>query len=406
MPVIEGGFGLFSQDTSRRITVTTESTLNIFENVAVVQRDQYARQLGLYGEVSVGRDLNARFLSFSTPKHLLSPRKNGCTWNPKGGLRMNIDSFPTCAVEFDGSQCTDTFYGTCLERLFGPGNQSKDFYSTPEAQAVLAQMLTRIYQGLGNSFFDLYNFANHPLIDLANTNGTYAVSVSEWEDYVDQMLADDTTGRNACAGLVAQLDALKAAGNPYYTMDIPTADITVATNKYTGSFIDLIEDLKSAASPELQTAIDSGMMVGNQLLYPIILATTAEFNAYKDYIRSLAGTNELAYRYMIEGSDGTTMLERNVLRYDNMPVVRWDAHTSFDKIVNVQSHRVAIVSPGVFGVLHDIDPLSQFEGLGLIVEQSMLLRDKGRIDMTTNFRWGAGIADPNFCVMASNVIVL
>ncbi len=406
MPVIEGGFGLFGTPSTRQITVSTESTLRIFENVAVVQRDQYARALGLYGDVALGRDLEARFMSFSVPKHLLSPRKNGCTWTPKGGLRMNVDTFGTCPVEFDGTQCSDAFYGTCMERLFGTGNEVKDFYSTPEAQGLLAQMLTRIYQGLGNSFFDLYNFANHPLIDAANTNGTYAVAVAEWEDYIDQMLVDDTTGRNTCAGLITQLDALKAAGNAYYTMDIPFADITVATNSYTGSFTGLIEDLIAAASPEMKTAIDSGMMVNGRVLYPIILATSAEFNAYKAEIRALAGTNELAYRYMIEGMDGVTKLERNVLMYDNMPIVRWDAHSSFDAINNVQSHRVAIVAPGVFGVLHDIDPLAQFDGLGLIVEQSTLLRDKKRIDMTTTFRWGAGIADPNFAVMASNIIVL
>lgn len=406
MPIIEGGFGLFGTNTTRQITVTTESALRIFENVAVVQRDQYARALGLYGDVALGRDLEARFMSFSVPKHLLSPRKNGCSWNPKGGLRMNVDTFGTCPVEFDGTQCADAFHGNCMERLFGAGNAVNDFYSTPEAQGLLAQMLTRIYQGLGNSFFDLYNFANHPLIDQANTNGTYSVAVAEWEDYIDQMLVDDTTGRNTCAGLITQLDALKAAGNPYYTMDIPITDITVATNKFTGSFPDLVNDLIDAASPELKTAIDSGMMVGGRVLYPIILATSAEYNAYRDFIVSLAGTNEQAYRYMIQNSDGTTRLEWNVLRLHNMPIIRWDAHSSFDAINNVQSHRVAIVAPGVFGVLHDIDPLAQFEGLGLIVEQSTLLRDKKRIDMTTTFRWGAGIADANFAVMASNIIVL
>ena len=407
MPIIEGGFGLFSTPGgANRVTVSTESTLRIFENVAVVQRDQYARALGLYGDVALGRDLDARFMSFSVPKHLLSPRKNGCSWNPKGGLRMNVDTFGTCPVEFDGTQCADAFFGTCFERLFGPGNARNDFYSTPEAQAVLAQMITRIYQGLGNSFFDLYNFANHPLITNANTNGTYTVSVAEWEDYVDQMLADSDTGRNACAGLITQLDALKASGNPYYTMDIPIADIDVATKSYTGSFPALINDMIATASPELQTAIESGVMINGRIVFPIILATAPEFNAEKERIRSLAGTNELAYRYMIEGMDGVTKLERNVLMLDNMPIIRWEAHAAFDAITGVQSHRVAIVAPGAFGVLHDIDPLREFEGLGLIIEQSPLLRDKKRIDMTTTFRWGAGIADTNFVVMASNIIVL
>jgi hypothetical protein len=48
--------------------------------------------------------------------------------------------------------------------------------------------------------------------------------------------------------------------------------------------------------------------------------------------------------------------------------------------------------------------LQQWEGMGLMVEQSPLLRDKGRIDMTTTFRWGAGIANTDFMVMASKIL--
>lgn len=395
MPVIEGGFGLFGTGTSRRITVTTESSLNIFENVAVIQRDQYARALGVYGDVSLGRDLKGRFASFNIPKHLLSNRKNGCTWHPKGGLRMNIDEFPTCPVEFDGEQCPDVFYGTCFERLFGTGNEVRDFYATAEGQYLIAQMLRRIYQGLGNSFFDLYNFANHPLITQANTAGFYNVAVSEWEDYIDQMLSGD------CGGLITQLDELAAAGVDGYDLQI---DDVNAAGEYIGDPYELFESLKAGASPDLQVAIDSGMEINGGVQYPIMLVTSEIFNAFKAKIRSIAGTNELAYRYMLEGTDGTTKMMRNVLVYDNMPVVRWDAHVPFDKITGAKSHRAAIVAPGVFGVLHDVDPLAMFDGLGLMVEQSTRLEDKGKVFMSTTFRWGAGIANTDFVVMASNIL--
>lgn len=399
MPVIEGGFGLTGTQTSRIISVQTESALNIFNNVSVLMQDSYARSLGLYGDVILGRDLKGRFASFSTPKHVLSNRKNGCTWNPKGGVRLNVEEFPTCAVEYNGEECPDAFYGTCFERLFEPGNGVRDIAGTTEGQAILAQMLRKLYQGLGNSFFDLYNFANHPLISQANTGSFYNVDIQEWEDYIDQMLSGD------CGGLVTLLDELAAKGQRGYDLDIPISDINVATGAYTGNIINLIESLKDAASAELKTAIESGtQMADGTVRYPIILLTPAEFNAYKAYIRSLAGTNELAYRYMLEGRDGTTQLMRNVLVYDNMPVVRWDACVSFDAITGAQSHRAAIAAPGVFGVLHDVADLMQWEGMGLVVEQSTRLADKGKIFMSTTFRWGAGIADPNFVVMASKIL--
>jgi len=399
MPVIEGGFGLTGTQTSRIISVQTESALNIFDNVSVSQRDQYARALGLYGDVILGRDLKGRFASFSTPKHVLSNRKNGCAWNPKGGVRFNVEEFPTCAVEYNGEECPDVFYGTCFERLFAPGNGVRDLAGTAEGQAILSQMLRKLYQGLGNSFFDLYNFANHPLISQANTGSFYNVDIEEWEDYVDQMLSGD------CGGLITLLDELAAKGQSGYDLDIPLADINVSTGAYTGNIINLIESLKSAASAELTTAIESGAQLSDGTVrYPVILLTSAEFNAYKSYIRSLAGTNEMAYRYMLEGTDGTTRLMRNVLVYDNMPVVRWDACVGFDAITGAQSHRAAIVAPGVLGVLHDVSDLAQWEGMGLVVEQSTRVADKGKIFMDTTFRWGAGIADPNFIVMASNIL--
>lgn len=398
MPTIEGGFGLTNTGSARTISVQTESAMQIFDNIAVLETDRFARELGLYGDVVLGRDLKGRFGSFTTPKHLLSNRKNGCTWNPKGGMRMNVEEFPTCPVEFDGEQCPDVFYGTCFERLFGTGNDVRDFSATAEGQDILSAMLTKIYQGLGNSFFDLYNYANNPMISTANTEGFYGVSVEEWEDYVDQMLSGE------CGGIITQLDELAAAGESYYDMSIPLADVDVAAKKYTGDIIEFLEDLKDQASAELQSAMDTGVMINGVNRMPIILLTPNLFRAYKAWITAQAGTNELAYRYTLERMDGTTSITGNILMYDGMPVIRWDAPARFDAITGSLTFRAAIAMPGVFGVLHDVSDLMQFTGMGLLIEQSTRLADKGKVFMTTNFRWGAGIANKDFVSHASLVL--
>lgn len=398
MPTIEGGFCLTNTGSARTISVQTNTAMQIFDNIAVLETDRFARELGLYGDVVLGRDLKGRFGSFTTPKHLLSNRKNGCTWNPKGGMRMNVEEFPTCPVEFDGEQCPDVFYGTCFERLFGPGNDVRDFSATAEGQDILSAMLTKIYQGLGNSFFDLYNYANNPMISTANTEGFYGVSVEEWEDYVDQMLSGE------CGGIITQLDELAAAGEAYYDMSIPLADVDVAAKKYTGDIIELLEDLKDQASAELQSAMDTGVMINGVNRMPIILLTPNLFRAYKAWITAQAGTNELAYRYTLERTDGTTTMAANILMYDGMPVIRWDAPARFDAITGSLTFRAAIAMPGVFGVLHDVSDLMQFEGMGLLIEQSTRLADKGKVFMTTNFRWGAGIANKDFVSHVSLVL--
>ncbi len=400
--ILEGGFSITSAN-GPLITMQTESALRFFQNFAVKLLDEDARDLGLYADVNLGRDLKGRFASFTTPKHLLTARGNGCTWDPKGGVRLNISEFPTCAVEYDGEQCPDVFYGTCFERLFTPGSLTP-LTDSAEAQAVLGQMLERIYLGLGNSFYNLYNFANHPIIEQVNTTGTYAVDTVEWADYYGQQMSGD------CGGLVTQLDALKENDpyNQYYNITIPTGStgIDLTTDDYVGDITELFRSLVKAASPELKIAIKRGIAVGSRRLKPVILVTTAEFNAYKKFITDMAPNNELAYRYMIEMMDGTTRLSKNVMEWEGLPVIPWEANDEFDAIVGVKSHRAAIVAPGSWGVLSNVEdvPNRLFSGQGLVVEQSTRLADKGKVFMSTTFRWGAAIADPKMCVMASNII--
>lgn len=394
MPQLEGGI-LFEQiNGANTISIQREAAVTVFENAAVMNTDRHARALGAYGSVVLGRDLKAEFISFSTPRHLFSSRKDGCTWNPKGGVRIGIRKFPTCPIEYDGEQCPDAFYGTCFERIFGTGNNARDLMATAEGQAIMSQLLTRVMQGLGNSFDELYNYANHPLISLANTAGTYKAGTKEWTDYVDQQMSGE------CGGLITQLDELKSKGIAGFTLELPVS----GTGAFSGSFVTELEKLKAQASAELQAMMQNGLQVNGVTRYPIIFATAEVFNSYKNYIKSLAGTNELAYRYMLEGADGTTKMMANVLVYDNMPIVMWEAPGAFDALVGTRQHRLAIVAPGAFGVLHDVDDLQQFAGMGLVLQQSPLLKDKGKIYMTTTLRWGAGIAGTALCAMSSTVL--
>jgi hypothetical protein len=120
----------------------------------------------------------------------------------------------------------------------------------------------------------------------------------------------------------------------------------------------------------------------------------------------MAPTNELAYRYLIEMSDGTTRISKNVMEWEGLPVITWEANTEFDAITGVKSHRAAIVTPGSWGVLSNVEDVSNrlFSGAGLVVQQSTSLEDKGKVFMSTTFRWGAAIADPKMCVMASHIL--
>ena len=397
MPMLEGGFVFDQSAAGNTIALQRESAMIVYDNVVATNTDQYARMLGLYSAVNLDRNLEGVFASLDTPKHLFSSRKKGCAWNPKGKVRMNVETFPTCPIQYQGEQCPDSWYDNCFEKLFYGGNGVTEMAGTPEGQRLLAKMIEAIYRGLGNSMFDLYNFAGHPLITNANTNGTYRVGADEWEDYTDQMLS------GTCGGLLTQLDALKSEGVQGYTSDVP---YNTTTGAFSGTFADLFNTVKDSAGADFQTMIDNGVFINGVKRMPIILVTKSIYQAYKNFITAMAGTNELAYRYMIEGETGDPRLERNILMYDGLPVIQWEAVSKFDAILGTTSHRMAIVAPGNFGVLSNVQDLPgmQFNGMGLVIQQSPLLRDGGKYDMATHLRWGAGIANTDLAAMASTIL--
>lgn len=405
----DSGVTIDADRQGRYVEIETQAALRLFQKIVLQEQDLTLNQLGLFSHIRVKPGQPARFASLSVPAHILSSRKNGCAWNPKGRSILTVDEFPTCAVEYNGEQCPDAFYGDCMEAIFGPGNGVRDFDSDPVAQQMLIALLNRIYTGLGNSTSALYHYANHPDIEAANTAGTYAADPLEWDDYYDQQMSV------TCGGLITQLDQLKDEGRENYNVTIADGDVD-ANGNFTGDIIDLFEALIAASSPELKSWCKNGVTatglsplqsqmikpVGGKI-YPVILLTAAEYRAYEQYlIQTFAGVPQI-WEYILTGVDGDRIIMQNVLKYKGMPVVQWDEVGTFDAIVGTESHRAAIVAPGAFGIAHDVPDLQQFTGQGLRIEQSRRVRDKGLVFMDTTYHIGAGIVDPRFITMASNI---
>ncbi|MCB0583000.1 MAG: hypothetical protein KDD10_27230, partial [Phaeodactylibacter sp.] len=132
----------------------------------------------------------------------------------------------------------------------------------------------------------------------------------------------------------------------------------------------------------------------------VMLVSKGIFDAYKDYI--IANFNQIpdAYMLLIQGET-----VRGALMYDGIPVVCADEWTEHDEMLGVNTHRIVLTAPGNMVVASDLPGLDgQFSGMGLRIEQSSLLREKGRTYMHTTFRLGAGIADTDFMVNASRIL--
>jgi len=381
------------------IRVRTGAWLNIFNQAAIIEGDLTADTLGLYSQLIVDGEGKAKFGKIQTPKHLFRPRQNGCVWSPNGKIRMGLTEFDTCPIEYQGEQCPDAFWNSCFESLFLPGRGVRDLESGEIAQ-VMALAMQQLAIGLGNSFFNLWNFAQHPDITTADTGGTYNVDDEEWEDYFAQQVGSDARPVN-CAGMVTILDQLANEGEPGYTVDIPDADID-ADGKYTGDVVDLFNQMVAAAKPELKTMARRGIGAGAARRYPIMLVSENIYRAYQDYLITTFPQIPTILQYFLQGADAGVSVVPGVLPWGGIPVVAWDALTAFDEIVGTTSTKIALVAPGNFGVASDVRNLQQYQGMGLRMVQKLDPPDNGKIYMDTTLRWGAALADPDWTTYGRN----
>lgn len=387
------------------IRIKSGPWLNLFRRAGILQGDITKNELGLYSQLMVDGEGKAKFIAQKPAYHLFRPRQNGCTWDPAGRIRNGITEVDTCPIEYQGEECPDALWNSCMEALFGPGNEVRDLYSSPELQAIFRMTLETLATGLGNSYHELVHFGLHPAISDADTNDTFLVDEDRWSDYYAQMVGSDDRPNN-CSGIVTLLDALADSGEDGYNITIPDADID-ANNNYTGDIVALFDSLVDSAKTELRIMAKRGIQTGTTKRYPIILATTPEFRAYEAYLTSNFSNLDSLLNYILVGNDGTSRMIPGVLNYKGIPVVEWDESSVFDEIVGTTSHRVALVAPGTFGVASDVKNIKDAwnPGTGLEIVQRMGGGPgfMGKIYMTTTLRWGTALADKEFVVYARNL---
>lgn len=381
------GVVLDADRATRTFGMPTQAFLNIFERVVVKDGDLNADLLGLYSKMSVGRDLKARFGYLTTPRHVLSSRKNGCVWTPKGSSRLKSDVVDTYPFEVNIEQCPSSLWGDCFEMLFGPGNDVRDMLSTPEGRQLYEQFLRSVFVGVGNSVHMLLNFSNHSAITTANASGFYKVSAEEWADFLDQMTSTQL------GGIVTLLDRLADEGEPGF--DVPIPDSFNANGQFTGDIIALLERLKSKAKGAMRALIRSEFRPNQPR--PIIILSDALFDAYQNYIVTNFSSTSEAYRYRLLGVDGQIITAMNILSYMGLPVARWEASAQFDEVVGTTSHRAAIVAPGAFGIAYSGDIMQQYDGMNMRIVQRLDPPYQGKIFLDTTFRLGAAV-EPEFVV--------
>jgi len=393
-----GSIGKFStiDGGGANLEINLDAATRFYRELTIQKEDIAANSLGIYSFLPVGRDGKAKLMGLTTPRHLLTGRKNCKTWNPKGKMYTTTDRVGTMGIEFNGEQCGDAIAGECFEKLAALGTGKFDMNATPEARQLLAMIVENVYTGLHNSFHDLVWFSRHPQITSADSGGTWNTDVTtaqQWADFMDQMFAEDQDGAQL-KGLATLIDEEKANGNAQFDNDLPAGDFSAA-GVYTGSDITAeFDTVISKAHPNFKPIIRRRR--GN--VGSVFLVSLSVFDAYKKHLISTYGNIPVGYTMEVEGEPVP-----GVLRYDGIPVVAMDEWEAMDSMLGIHTHRILLTAVGNLGITHTVSPIRQNSGLGMIMQQSPILSKKGLIEMYTTFRLGAFIADTTLAAHSSLV---
>lgn len=370
------------------IQLDLKQSLSIFEGYSIRSTDLTSNEMGLYTLQSVGNVDKVRWASLTSMSHVLTRRKNGCVATPKGQIYMNVDESTMCPIEYFGKICSDVFWDSCFEQIFGVGMSIYDLLATPQGRQMFDMIVKKVYTAIGTSLHELAWFGNHPVIDLANDNNWFnrnsSESLKSWMDYVDQ--------QGACTGWATLLSELKALGLPNFNVKMNVGTEVDASGNWTGNPVTFFKKLVAAAPNILSVEIDR-INVGDK---PNIVVSKDIFNSYITYLETTFANIPESYYLTVTGMDGSTMKSRNVVMWNGHKVIYNNEFSQFDNMTGTKSHRAILSFPGVFGLAYDIPALTgQYSGLGLVIYQSPVPSDKGKIELMTAFKMSPAILDTN-----------
>lgn len=376
-------------DGSIMFALNLEAATAFFKDITIRKSNVILNDMNLYTLLPVGRDGKFKTQNLSVPRHLLQSRKDCVTWSPKGKATLTSDEIVTYAYEYMGEQCVDSFFDSCMEKIFPAGNEVWDFTGTPEGQALFAMLVDNIFTSLGNSFNDLSWYSNYSYITTSDTNN-YWVNGYSTEDEWTRFKAQQTD--TSLVGFVPIIENYKTDGREQFNVSIASNE--VSGKQFVGDIIDFFDRVDRAARPEFRQILNrrSGNFSAVRLVSPAI------FDAYYDYLHTTHNGIIQGYQLLVNGE-----AVPGVLMYKGVPVVSMDEWLLMDEMLGVTSFRCVATVLGNFAIAHNMasPQARQFDGLGFVAQQRADLRNKGTYDMYTTFKLGTDILNPNLMVNAS-----
>lgn len=373
-------------DNRRVLYIPQKAAAFLFRNFTMKYGD-FNAQLGLYSIGSLNREHDATFVSLTAPDFLIQERGAGCSWDPVTGMTSDISTIASQPWKMQAEACPDLLWNSCIEKILGVGVDITDFFSTPEGTALVNEMLYQINLSLGNSYFMMNNFGQHPTIAEVDAEGSWVTtnSAKKWNRFKNN--------QKPIAGFYTLVDAL-AETEDHLNVEVTNAMLSADKMKFVGDARKFVDNIIAAAPYEFSLMNENMVMMGQSPIIKLSYSIWERLNEQNN-LGCFCDANETALNLLFNGTDAKYGLGVNVLRYRGYWIVKDHAQRQFDAVTNTVTHRGLLVYNGNFGLAHDTVALDQYGGIGMRIYQDLTPKGGGMLYMDTYGRVANAIINKN-----------
>lgn len=369
------------------------------DQLNVVAREKYSDTFGFYQStyapysyMKINKDFKYVIHRIKSTPFPWQPY-NSCAWNPQGQVRTDTNEIDPCRLEVDMEHCHDESFDSCFEYFVtfdeaGMAGEDLDADGNQLIQQVVDSVLASSSLGLRSVLIagGLYDFDN------VTFAGETANSVQEAIIRQNQ----------SCKGWLARVTDLAADYSWINdTTLIPGGD--TSGKKYTGDPVaDLYDEILLNAQPELQGLVDEGGVaaIDGAEGAPVVLVTPAIYRAIASEWKATANafaTGGFKPRITaVDIEDGNRRMHQYYI--DNNPVIPISETSQYDRYFAGATFGMFVTAAGniQLGTNFSSIPTSEEEQIGMAIQKSPVLKDKGKYFFHSAALVASAIADVNY----------
>lgn len=325
----------------------------------------------------------------SKPNNGLQPRTNCKDWSPSLSVAFRSTELTVCSFELMAEQCEDDFNAGCLRNLEAVGNNMIDMGASAQLSEIQAAAVMLTMETITDDIYEIAWFGDTEFSD-AN---------DQWHSDLSQMDVADAEHLKKkirhCEGWWKEIVERTAETAPLEKVRyVDSNDGTAGGNATNPANVTtFMQTMINQSSSKLRTWAKARPMAER----PVFLLQSEIYQAYITYLTSLG--NDEAFRLLVNG----TPVE-GVYTFKGYPVMEVSEWSIFDEKIGAggKNQRALFIAQENLVIGIDADSVAGYQGQGLVVQKSPLVKDKGMYYMYTALKLGARIAYPELVTASWN----